>query len=193
MHEGDGVRLTLLLSDGGQPEKRALVISADAYFEAGKPSAGMALSAEAFEQLADAAARYAAIREGLYLLTYSDNSRAKLVSKLRVRGHAKRYAEEAAEYLVKKGYIDEREQLRQEILRLANQKLYGKRRIVAELYQKRYDLTLVREVYAECIDSIDFEANKRRLLEKKFGTARPKPASAAEYAKIKAFLYRYGY
>lgn len=193
VHGGEGVQFSFRISDGEFSEERMLVISAEAYFEQEKLSAGLMISREIYEELEEAAKLYSAISRGMYLLTFGDNNRAQLVSKLMERGHSKAHSERAAESLVKKGYIDEREQLRLLIMRLAGEKLYGRRRILAELYNKRYDRALVHEIYAECEEKIDFEENKRKLLERKYGTRNPRPENRADYEKIKAFLYRYGY
>ena len=192
-HAGEAICLSFLIENEGNAEKRELVIGTDAYFSLDKLFAGMVISRENFEKLEEAAKLHTAINRGLYLLSFGDNNRARLVSKLMHRGHTKAHAEIAAQYLVEKGYIDEKEQLRMQIMHLANNKLLGKRRIISELYNKRYDYSLIEEIYAECEGAIDFEENKRKLLEKKFGTPKPKPANHTEYAKIKAFLYRYGY
>lgn len=193
VHSGAGVKLSISLSSGENSEERELTISADKYFSLGKPVAGTELDEAFYEVLEDEAKLYDAVNRGLYLLSFGDNNQFQLVRKLRERGHSKEHAVQAAQYLASRGYINEDEQILERILYLANKKLYGKRRIISELYSKGYSKELISEAFCVCEDDIDFEQNKQQLLLQKFGSSKPKPNDRAEYNKIMGFLFRYGY
>jgi len=193
VHNGEGVSLSISLSSGENSEARCIVISVQAYIDMGKPSPGIVLDEGRFEELEEEAQIYDCIRRGLYLLSYGDNNRAQLARKLVEKGYSREHAALAAKRLYKLGYINEGEQARRKILYLANKKLYGRRRIVSELYAGGYPREIISAGFAECEGEIDYDENKRRLLERKFGAAVPKPENRAEYEKIRGFLYRYGY
>ena len=125
------------------------------------------------------------------ILEYGDNNTASLKKKLRMKGISSDAADFAVEKAEEMGYIDDASLLREDILRAANGKLYGKRRIFAEMMSKGYkreDISAALEILE---GEIDYAENKKQLILRKYGEKRPE--SAEEAAKIKAFLYRYGY
>ena len=73
----------------------------------------------------------------------------------------------------------------------ALKKLWGRRRIEAELYKKGYGADSVREAlrYVDRVGA-DYVANCKRLIKQKLRTSNPSPD---EMKKLYAALVRYGY
>lgn len=160
-------RVTLGLSDGD--ERFELSVCYELYGELGAPARGEELDGEALASLREEDTRYRALRHALYLLSFADNSRARLLQKLRAKGYAAEAARYAVDEAVRLGYIKEHEQLRRKITVLANDRLYGARRIVSTLAARGYRAADVREVLTalRAEREIDFSENFRRLCEKK--------------------------
>ncbi len=125
------------------------------------------------------------MRTAFRILSYQDNTQRVLHRKLREKGFTEEECEFAVRYAVQNGYLNEDRQLYYAVKRLADGKLYGRRRILAELYRLGFSRQTV-EHGAEngCFDEIDFAANCLRLLQKRGGTADD---------RTMAFMLRYGY
>ena len=158
------------------------------YEELGCPAVGAPLDGEAYEQLRAAADVREALAAALRTLAYGDRSRRELVEKLVHKGYSRTLATETAEEAVRLGYINEDRQLRHLIPALANQKLYGARRIIPHLVNKGYHSAQIRAILSELTQKgeIDFSQNFSRLLEKT--KTDPRDAEAR-----RALAYRYGY
>ncbi len=189
---GDGETASLsLLCEGtaGSEEKKLLLLSEDALPYLFSPP--REVSEEEANALFAAERRCAAVRAALRLLSYGDNSSADLCRKLRQRGVSREDAAFACEKMRENGYLDDAALLRERILADAREKLWGRRRIEASLYQKGYSREDVQNALSLLEGEIPFEENKRTLLVRKFG--KEKPQSAEESRKMRAFLIRYGY
>ena len=90
--------------------------------------------------------------------------------------------------MVSLGYINEHDQLLRFVLRLANQNLYGERKIYPYLIARGYEREDIENAISEllCEDELDFEAVKERLL-------REKVSDGDDKKKIRALLYKYGH
>lgn len=98
------------------------------------------------------------------ILSYSDNSEHRLREKLAFKGFSHEAADHAVEYVIQKGWLDERKQAEAAVRYLAEVKLYGKRRILLELKKRG----IKRDVIIQCdIDRFDYAENCRKLWEKR--------------------------
>ena len=192
---GEEVELTVKISDGGEHEEiRKLVLASKMLFEIGNIGGGRlpyALTSEQFDTVEYDAKLWEAIKKGLDLLSYGDNTKTALKTKLRTRGFDKYISEDAAEYLASLGYIDERRILERAVEQLANVKLYGKGRIKSELYKKGISREVLAEHLDGCFEKIDFEENLIKLIERKcdFEALSDKKYRESFYAA----MYRLGY
>ena len=174
------------ISDGERTQKRVLSFPEGRYFEL-KLKKGE-ISPELFDLIEKEAKECAAYRRGVGILAYGANSRRTLERKLRQKGFDGELARSAAQKLDADGYINESE----DAVRLAEscvRKLWGERRILAHLREKGYTGEAL-EAAKEALAEIDFTANCRRFIEKKYGSF-PKDKKEAE--KAVAALMRYGY
>jgi len=184
------VDFSIVLSSGEKEEKKKLTLL---YEDACEFSFDIPcnITKEEYTDLLYYGERYSALMAAFRILEYGDNSTASLKKKLRMKGISSDAADFAVEKAEEMGYIDDASLLREDILRAANGKLYGKRRIFAEMMSKGYkreDISAALEILE---GEIDYAENKKQLILRKYGEKRPE--SAEEAAKIKAFLYRYGY
>ena len=100
------------------------------------------------------------------ILSYADNTCRRLVIKLRQKGFSAEDADTAVAYCLEKGYIDEPRQLEAAVHNLAANKLYGRRRIAAELHKLGFSRSAIAEVD---FSEIDFAENCYLLWMKRGG------------------------
>lgn len=161
---GDEVNLYISLSAGTEREDREALISAKQYFELGLPKDE--ITVEKFEKIEESAEIWRAIKKGMMILMYGDNSAARLHMKLVAHGFSRVSAEGAVRYLESVGLINE-EKIARRIFETALKKGYGPRRIAAELIKKGVKKELVDEL---CVfDDIDFVENCALIIKKKWG------------------------
>ncbi len=124
-----------------------------------------------------------AARSALNMLDYADCTEKKLREKLSRKGYDEDEVDFAVKYAKKVGYLNEERYLANAVYGIANSKLYGKRRLVAELYSKGFK----REDIANIdFDEIDFVSNCAKRIEKiknRYSDGR----------KLYAALMRYGF
>jgi len=106
------------------------------------------------------------IRTAMNILAYADNTCRRLVIKLRQKGFSSEDADTAVAYCLEKGYIDEARQLEAAVHHLAVHKLYGRRRITAELNKLGFSRTAIAEAD---YSGIDFAENCYQLWLKRGG------------------------
>ena len=163
-------------------------------FELGNIGAGSLpypLTTEQFDTLSYQAELWEAVKKGLDLLAFGDNTKASMITKLKSRGYDKYTASDAADYLAEHGYIDERRMMERAVEQLANGKLYGPSRIKSELYKKGISRDILDDELTELLESVDFEENLLRLVRKKCDMARLDDPKYRE--SVYAAFYRYGY
>ena len=124
-----------------------------------------------------------AARSALNMLDYADCTEKKLREKLARKGHDEDAIDFAVSYAKKVGYLNEARYLENAVYAIANSKLYGKRRLVTELYTKGFK----REDIANIdFSEIDFAANcAKRILKIK--------NRYSDERKLYAALMRYGF
>ena len=174
--------------DGAHKESERFLISAS-------QTARLGLSTgECDETLYDTVARearlYEAMRRAMRALEYGSCSKKTLKLKLIRAGYEKDIAQEIVDRISDMGLISDSDTACREAER-ALKKLWGRRRIEAELYKKGYGADSVREAL-RYIDRVgaDYVANCKKLITKKLRTADPSPD---EVRKLYAALVRYGY
>lgn len=185
-NEGAEIAVKLRLEAGDHCEQNTFVISTEQYCSI-KPSRGP-IGQELYLAIEAAANIHSAVKRGEGLLSCSSNSARGLAQKLCKRGYDRKTAEAAAEQLVEKGFINERQDVEREVERCVR-KLWGTARIRAHLWQKGFDseaMDALQDLFAE----IDFVTNCTELIEKRY---REIPQDPAEYRRMVASLLRYGY
>ena len=184
-HGGEEVALTFRLTDGVHTERQTLSVLLHQYAALGLQK-GTVTRAD-FEAVLEAADLCRAIGTGAFLLGYGANSPKQLVYKLRHRGFSAEVAEKATAYLMDRGLIDRESDVLSRIAQ-GEAKLWGRSRIVSDLYHKGYDDDVMASA-EERLNDIDFEENCARLIQKRGGV----PEDADERKRLTAFLVRYGY
>jgi SOS response regulatory protein OraA/RecX len=169
------------------PEERFTVGHA-LYHELGEVRGGDALSSESVAMIKTEDESRRARKAALSLLSYADNSRRRLFEKLRRKGISAEIAERTVSDMIGEGLLSEERQLESAVLSLAEHRLFGPYRILADLSSKGYrgeDIRAAIHVAMEKGD-IDFNKNLARLFEKKLG----ENATEEEKRKLK---FTYGY
>ena len=191
---GEEVQLTVRIASGENEDTVKLTVSSKMLFEVGNIGVGSIpyeLTREQFDSLEYSAKMWEAVKKGIDLIAYGDNTRSQLVMKLRARGFNKYTAEDAAQYVEELGYIDEKGILERSVHQLANVKLYGKSRIKNELYKKGISREVISEYLDGFLDEIDFSENLRKLIQKKCDFERIYDCKYRE--SLYAAMYRLGY
>ena len=194
VHEGMGMCIKLALeSDAGERAGAEIIISLDDFMMLAEHIRESEISEEFFSVLEEKGRVYAAYSYGMYLLGFGECPRKKLVGKLVRKGHDRESAEIAADMLVQAGYIDEYELVQSAMLHACRDKCYGRRRIIAELYEKGYSRELIQEAFRLFEGELDYDEARRKLLKMKFGSESPEPEDLKQKQKIMNTLYRYGH
>jgi len=191
---GEEVLLTVRISTGEHEQIEKLTVSTSMLSEIGNIGFDVlpyALTKEKYDTLEYDASLWEAVRKGLDILSYGDNTRSVLITKLRQRGFDKYISEDAAEYICSLGYIDEKRILEKYVDQLANVKLYGRSRIKNELYKKGISREVLDNYLSDMLDEIDFEENLCCLIRKKCDYSRLDDPKYRE--SLYAAMYRYGY
>lgn len=160
VYESDeGIVCELVSSDSG--EKLSLLLRISDYYDA-RLSAGDVVTDEEFERLYEKSETARALIRAERMLSYGVCSKKQLVLKLRRVGIDEKYANNAADILEERGYIDENEQAKRAALAYCRQKHWGRRRIVADLLSKGYEKEAVmlavndvpREEYTKALSTV---------------------------------------
>ncbi len=178
--------LTLGFTDG--ENKYSYTISELDYAELGSPLIGYLADERIISDIRKSDERYRATLCALRILSYGDNSKRNLYSKLISRSYSREVAEEVVCEMVGRGYINEENQLLRLVEREANSSLSGPRKISNKLMAKGFSRADIETAIDALVRSgnIDFEASKKALIEKKL-------ARDATFDEKKALLYKYGY
>jgi SOS response regulatory protein OraA/RecX len=151
---GEETELFLEISSGEHFERNKFTVSAEMFFELGFSvnfSGEKELSREKYEEITLFAERHSAVKRGLSILSFGDNTKKGLAGKLRTKGFSREAAEYAAEYLAEAGYINEAESAKLLAQDMAEKKLYGAKRIAAALFEKGFS----REAIAAAAEEND--------------------------------------
>ena len=177
------VELTVLAGEG----KTKYTVSEGTYRKIGCPLSGEIIDGDSLEKLSRDDEERRAIIKALSILSYADNNRRTLYTKLTARGFSPDVARATVEECVRLGYIDEQGQLERYILKYHEQ-LLGPKKIMAKLASRSYPPTQVLKMISslEAQGKIDFTESKKQLLEKEL-------PSDASYEEKRKLLYKYGY
>ncbi len=189
---GEETELCFELSDGEHIEKKKLIITAEMFFELGfphSPCGKVEISCGKLDEIEYLAEKTAAIKRGLYILSFADNTKKNLVRKLILKGFSKEIAADAADHLEKTGYINEAEAAKILSRDMAQKKLYGARRISAALYEKGFSRDAVERAMEEL--DVDFHIICGKRIEAMGGKALF--VDKALKQKAVASLMRYGF
>ena len=191
---GEEVVLTVRICNGEHEQTEKLTVASKMLFEIGNIGVDVlpyALTKESYDTLYYDASIWEGVKKGIDLLSYGDNTKSQLITKLRQRGFDRYISEDAAEYICALGYIDERRMLENAVERLANVKLYGKSRIKSELYKKGFSRDVLSRDLSDMLCQVDFEENLKKLIRIKCDYSR---LSELKYREsLYAAMYRYGY
>jgi SOS response regulatory protein OraA/RecX len=162
------------------------IVSEGTYRDIGCPLSGDFLPSELIRELVREDEEIRALKKALGILSYADNSCARLRMKLARAGFSKKASEEAVKNLIRMGLLDDNRQVKIRVEALWRSQLAGPRKIMAKLVSEGYSSSDVRAAIEELKseETIDFSLSKRLLLEKK------RPESYEDKQKL---LYRYGY
>lgn len=184
----DCIAVTFLLSQDKNEDFETFLISRARYSQL-KLFVGAA-STDVYDEVCYYAKLYEACVLAKNYLAYGDCSRKKLAMKLRGKGTDADIAEEAVSELEAKGYINDDSNAAREAERCAR-KLWGRRRILAALYEKGYEEEASKKaIYALEDAETDFVENCRELICKKYDSL---PTDPKGKAKLFASMTRYGY
>lgn len=146
--------------------KTTLLFRVSDWYEA-RLHEGDTVSGEQYESLYETSNLCRAIARAEKMLSSSDYSRAKLISRLTRYDIDKSHAEAAADLMVEKGYINEEEQTKRIARYFCLKKYWGKKRIAAELMGRGYE----RKVIFAALDAVtpeEYAYALRRLITQKF-------------------------
>ena len=150
-------------------EKYVLVVDKATYSSLGSPVRSHEITDEQMSVMRTSDGEYRALKKALSLLSYADNSERNLNMKLRRAGFSSSASESAVHEVVRLGYLNEDEQLRRAILYEVNSRLTGPMKLMSKLCAKGYSSSLIKATVGALRDEglIDFDENRRALLEKK--------------------------
>lgn len=131
-----------------------------------------------------------AVSRAASLVADAPHSCNALFRKLKQKGFSEEASELAVATLLKRGFIDEREQAKDIALKMAKSKHRGSARIISELQQKGYPAVAAKEA-AESVPDEVYEEALRMALGKK--AADGIPQDRKERDKIVASLVRQGF
>ena len=181
--------ITFLVSDGGDnSERNTFTVSSRQFLTLGVTKGET--DTDMFDAVSRAAIVWSATKKGMTLLGYGASSEKALRIKLTTKGFEREIAEEAVASLVSMGLMnatDDATELAEKLL----SKLWGRKRIIAGLYEKGYSSEDVATAMNALDDmNIDFAENCRLLIEKRYGGV---PDDTNARRKLFAALTRYGY
>ena len=185
--DGD-IAVTFEIKAGERKQRETFVISAAIFADMGL-SVGLC-GQELFDRVSEASEIYRAKKRGLNILGYGVCSEKGLCHKLTAKGFEKEVAERAVAELSAEGYLNADGDALREAEKCIS-KLWGKKRIAAQLYSKGYSDRSVKEaIYALEDGGVDFfEICTQRL----HGMIDEIPTDPREKQKLVASLMRYGF
>lgn len=184
----DSIEAVFEISDGANIQRESCVVSvsqcADLKLKLGECDERL------FDAVLYASALNRAVNKALALLNYGSCSEKRLIRKLAERGFSREIAEEAVAQLCGLGYFDPFDSACREA-QIGAVKLWGRRRIIAELRKKGYSDEAVKKALAELRKSgIDYTENCALLIRRRYGVV---PSDVAEQRKMISSIMRYGY
>ena len=149
---------------------------------------GTRISSELYDELAKNAELEAAVRQGLAILGYGTNSPNRLAEKLVHRGVSRDNATAAVAELIRRGYINEENDVRRLCDSMISKK-YGQRKIIIALRGRGYDRRAL-SIAEEHLADTDFSLVCESLIQNKI---KKLPENREEMKKLLAKLTALGY
>lgn len=184
---GETVRIDITISDGEHTQAETRIVSAAQFFDLGVSTGE--IPKEKYECIDHLARVTAAIKKGIDLLSFAQNTEKGIARKLTAKGFDREISAEAAKFLSDVGYIDEKSQAEELCRELAERKLYGKARIKNELFKKEFSTEATEN--ALLID-VDFAEVCAERIRKTIGIE-PFIGTRDSRGKAIASLMRYGF
>ena len=128
-------------------------------------------------------------RHAFTILSYGDNNKKTLITKLMQRGYARELCENVAIYMEHRGYIDEKKQMAN-LLETCLRKKYGQIKIVDEFIVKGFKREDAVEFLKTALKDIDFGDSCAFIISQKYN---PLPKDQDSIRKMMTALMRYGY
>lgn len=151
---------------GGCDAFETFAVSAGRLRRLGVPlSEGMPVDEVLYSQIEHAAEVTKAVQTAAQLLSSSDKSARTLKRRLCEKGISPDAAEDAVEFMVRKGYLNEVRQASAYAHSAVRSKMHGKRRITRDLYGKGYDQSAIRQAVDE-ISEEEYAAALQKYLDK---------------------------
>ena len=186
--EGETVNVVLAMpaDAGGKPQRFSFHLLVEQYAALGVQAG--TVSEEQAHALLDAGRLCGAIRRGIAMLGYADQSARRLAYKLTAKGVDRETAAAAVAYLAKKGYIheDSTAALRAE---QGLRKGWGERRIREDLCAHGFSREAVEEAM-ESLSDVDWAEACAAVLRKRYGEI---PAERSQRQKLIAAMMRLGF
>lgn len=142
-----------------------------------------------YDAIVDGAGVTKAVRDGAKVLSGGAKSRRELIHKLCDRGSSREHAEIAADFLAKRGYLNERDQAETLARTILRRNHYGKSRIRGYLCSHGYPASAVNDAL-DRISPDDWHEGCATLLKRKYT---PWPTDQNEQKKAYAAMGRWGY
>lgn len=158
-------------------------------FGIGEVCGPIPVDADLYDAIVEAAGITKAVRDGAKVLSGGAKSRRELIHKLCDRGATRAHAEAAADFLTKRGYLNETDQAETLARSLLRRNHYGKNRIRAYLCSHGYPAAAVNRALDK-IAPADWREGCMTLLQRKYT---PWPADPNEQRKAYAAMARLGY
>ena len=186
--EGETVQVVMAQPspEGGRHQRVSFYLLVEQYAELDVKTG--IISTERAEDLLDAGRLCGAIRRGIAMLGYGDQSARRLACKLTVKGVDRGTAERAVAYLTERGYIREEDTATLRA-RQGVGKGWGERRIREDLCAHGFTREAVEEAILELSD-VDWEENCAAAIRKKY---REIPEDRGDRQKLVAAMMRLGY
>ena len=183
-----GIEVCFEISDGEHIDKETFLVGIDTVATLNIKKGEC--DKELFDKVSEASRLYSAVRRGTNILGYGACSEKGLTRKLIAKGEDPAVVACAVKELVKRGYIDPHADAAREAEKCAR-KLWGKRRIVAELYKKGYSEDSVKNALYSLedneVDFVEICAERIRM------TVKELPSDPMAKRKLTMGLQRYGF
>lgn len=183
-----GIYCDFIPESGTEKDKMTLLFGIREFYEASIKKDSV-VSDEKFEELYEISNLAVAIAKAQRLLSLSDHSKKQLSLKLVRYGIDRQYATRAAQIMEEQGFIDEDAQSERIALAYCKKKLWGKKRIAADLLSKGYDRDAVYRA-VDLVPKSEYDMALNAVIEKKYPVA---AKDRKEFDKRVAALLRLGF
>lgn len=189
---GEEVLIKIDISDNGRIQHMKGEIVQDIYAEFNLPysiTEPLEINRDTCASLEYSMKLTDAIKAGINLIAFAQNTKKSMCQKLMVRGFSKEIAIDAADYIEKIGYINEYDMALSLIDDMSKNRLYGFLKIKNELFVKGIGTETIKKAFED--SSIDFVSLCVKRIEKMHDI--PNLSDRQELMKFMASLNRAGF